>query len=201
LPEVHKRRLYEKKGYGSIFEFAAKLAGMSQEHVRRVLNLERTFEDKPSLHSLLINGKVSANKLVRIASIATPENQKELAQITETLSNRAIEAFVKDEKRALNEREEKPGSEICNIFELIDEKSKNESAYSEKCVGHNGLQKPLLGNKSVHVHLSTTPESHQTPVPILQYIKILESLSEETKNELLNLVEKASTLKNSLLKC
>lgn len=31
LPEVHRRKLYEKKGFSSIFEFAAKLAGMSEE--------------------------------------------------------------------------------------------------------------------------------------------------------------------------
>jgi hypothetical protein len=33
LPEVYKRKLYEKKKCGSIFEFAAKLCGVSEEHV------------------------------------------------------------------------------------------------------------------------------------------------------------------------
>ncbi|MBI5754420.1 hypothetical protein HZA40_04730, partial [Candidatus Peregrinibacteria bacterium] len=34
LPEVNKRKLYQKKGFGSIFEFAKKLAGLSEEQVR-----------------------------------------------------------------------------------------------------------------------------------------------------------------------
>jgi hypothetical protein len=125
LPEVFHCRLYEKKGFGSIFEFAAKLAGMSQEQVRVVLNLERKFEDKPVLKNLLIGGKVSANKLVRIASIATAENQQVLACMTEKLSNRAIETFVKDEKWAR-------------------EKSVIEN--------QNGLQEPLFDDKGLHVH-------------------------------------------------
>jgi hypothetical protein len=46
LPEVFRRRIYEKKGFNSIFEFAAKLAGMSQDQVRLVLNLEKKFADR-----------------------------------------------------------------------------------------------------------------------------------------------------------
>lgn len=39
LPEANRRYLYEKKGFSSIFEFAYKLAGLSEEQVRRALNL------------------------------------------------------------------------------------------------------------------------------------------------------------------
>jgi hypothetical protein len=79
LPEVYKRKLFEKKGFSSIFEFAAKLCGLSQEQVRLTLNLERRFEEMPTLKSMLENGEASINKLARIVSIATPENERELA--------------------------------------------------------------------------------------------------------------------------
>jgi len=98
LPEVARRRLYEKKGYSCLYEFAAKLVGMSRDLVNTVLRLDQKFEDKPVLHEALIEGKISANKLVRIASIATTENQEELATKIETLSNRAVEVFVQDYK-------------------------------------------------------------------------------------------------------
>jgi len=101
LPEVYKRRLYKKKHFESIYEFAAKLAGMSHEQVRLVLSLEQKFEDKPTLHSLLINGKVSANKLVRIAAIATTANQEDLANCVQVLSKNALETFVRDEKNSV----------------------------------------------------------------------------------------------------
>lgn len=98
LPEVHRRELYKKKGFSSIFEFAAKLAGVSEEQVRLVLNLEKRFEDKPVLKAVLVNGEVSVNKLARVASIATVENQEFLAMQTKLLPQAAIETLIRDEK-------------------------------------------------------------------------------------------------------
>jgi hypothetical protein len=98
LPEVCKRRLYEKKKFASIYEFAAKLAGFSREQVDAVIRLERKFEDKPALHAALVDGQISANKLIRIASIATTENQGELFEAVQKLSKSAIDVYVRDYK-------------------------------------------------------------------------------------------------------
>src|SRR3989344_3847884 len=75
LPEVNRRKLYEKKGFASIFEFAARLGGVSEEQVSCALNLNKRFENKPLLKKMLVNGEVSINKLARVASVATAENQ------------------------------------------------------------------------------------------------------------------------------
>lgn len=104
LPEVFRRKLYEKKGFSSIFEFSKKLAGLSEEQVRLVLNLEKRFEETPVLKSLLVEGKVSVNKLVRIVSIAKPENEKYLANQIQMLSQSAIETLVRDEKHSESDR-------------------------------------------------------------------------------------------------
>ena len=130
LPEVNRRRLYEKKGFGSIFEFAKKLAGLSEEQVRRVLNLERKFESTPVLKKMLVNGETSVNKLARIASIATPENQEILAEQVKLLSSRALETLARDERTA-----------------TIDEQIATAGPHNQ-----NGFQEPYFGNKSVHVH-------------------------------------------------
>jgi hypothetical protein len=98
LPEVFRRRLFEKKGFDSIFEFAKKLAGLSEEQVRLTLNLEKRFEKLPQLKNLLIRGEVSINKLARIVSIATEENQEFLAENVKLLSKTAVESLVRDEK-------------------------------------------------------------------------------------------------------
>ncbi|MEK9159787.1 MAG: hypothetical protein AAB383_03600 [Patescibacteria group bacterium] len=103
LPEVNRRRLYEKKGFESIFVFAAKLAGLSQEQVRLALNLEKRFSDKPSLKNLLLDGEVSLNKLTRVASIATVENEEELAEKVKLLSQPALETLVRDERQIASE--------------------------------------------------------------------------------------------------
>ncbi len=96
LPEVQRRRLYEKKGFNSIFEFAYKLAGLSEKQVRVVLNLRGRFEDKPVLKGLLESGEVSVNKLARVASIATPENEEELAEKVRILPQAALETMARD---------------------------------------------------------------------------------------------------------
>ncbi len=124
LPEVYKRQIYLKKGCGSIHEFAAKLAGVSYEQVNRVLSLEKRFVATPILHAALAEGNISVNKLLRLAPIATAENQTQLAKKAEVLSNRALEVFVQDYKR------EKTGD----------------------FVNEEGLWKAKTGYESVHVH-------------------------------------------------
>ncbi len=98
LPEVNRRKLYEQKGFSSIFEFAFKLAGLSEKQVRIALNLEKNFSDKPVLHDLFTTGRVSMNKLARVTSIATIENQEFLANQVQLLSKSAVETFVRDIK-------------------------------------------------------------------------------------------------------
>lgn len=132
LPEVNRRQLYTKKGFNSIFLFAYKIAGLSEEQVRRVLNLEKKFVDKPILKSLLTNGEVSVNKLARIASIATKQNQNELADKVQILPSRALETFVLDEKSSIN------------------------IAQKEYSATHSIFQDQEI-EKSVHVH-TATPE-------------------------------------------
>lgn len=129
LPEVDRRKLYEKRGLNSIFEFAYKFAGLSQEQVRRTLNLERRFGDKPNLKNLLINGEVSINKLARVASIATNENEGELAERVEVLPRGALEALVRDYK-------------ISQI----------QSAEESNLENQNGLNETLFDCESVRAH-------------------------------------------------
>ena len=124
LPEVNRRCLYEKKGFSSIFEFAAKLCGLSAEQVRLTLNLEKRFEKQPVLKKMLENGEASINKLTRIVSIATPENEEELAAKIKVLPIRALNTLVRDEKAVA------------------------ESAATEN---GNGLSKPLFEDKGLYV--------------------------------------------------
>jgi hypothetical protein len=109
LPEVWKRERaahesggswLKKRGFTCLYEFAAKLAGMSREQVDLVVRMERRFEDKPILHEALVSGAVSPHKLARVVSIATMENQREILRRVETLSKVALEVFVKDVKLA-----------------------------------------------------------------------------------------------------
>jgi len=97
LPEINRRRLYEKEGFLSIYHFAAVLGGVSREQVNRVINTEKTLEDKPLCKALLVQGKVSINKFSR-APIITKENDAEVAKSLQLLSQKELEIMRKDEK-------------------------------------------------------------------------------------------------------
>lgn len=121
LPEVDRRKLYEKRGFNSIFEFAYKFAGLSQEQVRLALNLERRFGDKPNLKSLLINGEVSINKLARVASIATNENEAELAERVQVLPKSTLETFIRDHRSHEEKKDDANGNGLKQT--LFEDKS------------------------------------------------------------------------------
>ena len=90
LPEVNKRQLFEKKGFSSIYEFAAKLGGVSREQVNLVLRLEKKFEERPIFKTALVQGEVSINKLARVASIINEKNEEDILAKTKILSKSAI---------------------------------------------------------------------------------------------------------------
>ncbi len=98
LPEIFRRQIYLKKKFSSIYEFAAKLGGVSKEQVDTVLRLDRKFEEMPVLKNALTEGEISISKISRIASIATTENQSELTEKAKILPKSVLEVFVKDVK-------------------------------------------------------------------------------------------------------
>lgn len=166
LPEVQRRKLYEKKGFDSIFEFANKLAGLSQEQVRRALNLEQRFASMPILKNLLIAGDVSVNKLARVASIATSQNQEELAEMVKILPRGALETMVRDYKIS---------TENINA---------NETS--------NGSSKALFEDKSVHVHTQSkiSLPNFQLSDEVMEKLNQLQSLGHDVNQIILQMLEK-----------
>lgn len=83
LPEIHKRRLYKRK-FHSIYEFAARLAGMTAQHVDEVLKLQALIASQ------------GWSKVRVVANVATKQNQGELAEIVQSLPKRAVETYVRE---------------------------------------------------------------------------------------------------------
>lgn len=129
LPEVNRRQLYERKGFSSIFEFAARLAGVSREQVKLALNLENRFGDKPILKEALVSGEISINKLAKIASIATIENQECLVEQAKLLPCRTLETLVRDEKLLMAPTVEDNG---MILFQNNDIKTGNQNGFLER---------------------------------------------------------------------
>ena len=98
LPEVARRALWRVHGFESVFVFAFKVGGVSKEQVERVLAVEERLRDKPLLHEMLVSGEVSMNKIVRVVSVTTPENEQTLAEQVKLLPRQALETLVRDMK-------------------------------------------------------------------------------------------------------
>ncbi len=96
LPAVNRRRLYDKKGFSSIFHFAAVLAGVSEEQVRRALNIEKRLESFPIVKEQLVSGEISVSKISKAIAMLTTENEKEVAAQLKTLSHTAFETLARD---------------------------------------------------------------------------------------------------------
>ena len=133
LPEIYRLKVYEEKGFKSIFEYAAKKAGISKEQVRLTLQLDQKFEDKPTLHKALTKGEISLNKLARVRSVATKENEEFWAEKAKLLPQRALETLVRDERIA------------TQVTAAATQESKNET--------RNGLFESKISDKNLHVQV------------------------------------------------
>lgn len=95
LPEIYRRRLYKRRGFASVHEFAAKLAGMSHEKVNRILRLATHLEDKPTLKTIFESGAVNYSKIEKVVYVATAKNEGLWAEKVVTLPQPALELCVR----------------------------------------------------------------------------------------------------------
>ena len=187
LPEVYKRRLYEKKKFSSIYEFAAKLAGFSHEQVDAVIRLERKFEDKPALHAALVEGKISANKLIRIASIATAENQGELFEAAKKLSKTAIDVYVKDYRYSQSEADRNGERAQCGLQHLTAELDNKVAGRNGLLTGENGPKS--LPGQSTWLESSGVPKGTDVKTANIDF-EIIAALTPELKIKIKVLIDK-----------
>lgn len=102
LPEIAKHRIWEQKGFGSIYEYAAKLAGMSRDTVDDALRIMRRIADKPALQKVVeIKGINAIRPVVTIATAETAEFWAEKAKI---MSKNTLEVYVREIRKQENFR-------------------------------------------------------------------------------------------------
>ena len=97
LPEVEKRRLHKHHGCHTLYEFAAKQAGMTKDTVDEILKVHQKLIDKPILRSLMM--EQGWGKLRIVASIATLETQEFWAEKVITMSKITLQTFVNELKK------------------------------------------------------------------------------------------------------
>ncbi|MFH1218230.1 MAG: hypothetical protein V1679_00090 [Candidatus Peregrinibacteria bacterium] len=94
LPEIERHQIWKKKRFGSIYEYAAKLAGMSHRQAEDALRIMKKIEDKPDLIEVVREKGV--NSVRPIVTIATRENAKFLAEKAKNMSVNTLRVFRRD---------------------------------------------------------------------------------------------------------
>lgn len=195
LPEVHARRLYERRNFRSIYHFAAVLGGVGERLVDDVLRLEKRFEAMPKLRAALVNGEIGLSKLVRIVSVVELENEAEICEKIRSLSKRAVDVLVKEMVVGRGEVSNSSGlfgndvwrgdrGEIVNAGGLLENQVVKDGCSGVKY--RNGSHEPLLSPKS--------PPGRNFD------FEILNALSPEVKAKLKELIDKEIDINSILLK-
>jgi len=97
LPEINRHAIWQKKGFGSIYEYAAKLAGMSRNTVDDALRILEKIEDKPNLR--LVAEQKGLGAVRPVATLATSENEKFWARKAAGMSKNTLETYVREYKK------------------------------------------------------------------------------------------------------
>lgn len=111
LPQIERRRIWEKKGFGSIYEYAAKLSGMSRFKVTDSLRVLRKIKDKPEI--MKVAEKKGVGAVRPVATIVSTETDGFWADKSRKMTQNTLRTFVRDFK---NESGVNPGSPTDNAL-------------------------------------------------------------------------------------
>ena len=142
-----------------------------------------------------MNGDASVNKLARVASIATSENEEILAEQVKLLSKSALETLVRDEKlachgenqnglqKALFNPKSVPGHRLN--FEIDDEIIQELNELNSKNINVNELLRTMLQQRKAEISQSQGRVPAKTKSTTSRYIpvKIKKILKQEHGNK------------------
>ena len=96
LPEIVREMIWKEKGFGSIYEYAAKLACLSRGQVDDALRIMKRIEDKPEL--IKVARQKSINAVRPVAAVSTKDTAKMWAEKAQKMSKNALELFVRESR-------------------------------------------------------------------------------------------------------
>lgn len=100
LPEIYNTGIYRRYGFHTIYEYGSKLAGLSHDTIRKVLNLHEQLKDAPVLRAELEQGQIGWSKIKTVASIVKPDNEQILVEKIKTMPKSALEVLVREVKKS-----------------------------------------------------------------------------------------------------
>jgi hypothetical protein len=146
LPHIARERVWEAKGFSSIHEYGAKLAGLSRSAVEDALRLMRKVEGKKKIMKVV--ERKGVNAIRPIVSLVNEENEKFWAEKAMEMSNGTLRQYVREMKRENFRDIPKNTSDIPQ--EKAKSFSKNESQKFQALLKNENIEKleKLKGERS-----------------------------------------------------
>ena len=96
LLEIDRRKLYEKRGFSSVGDYAFELAGIKPRKARYLVLIARRLEKLPRIREAFDSGTLSWTKTREIVGVATPDTELDWLLKAKALSNRDLEKAVRE---------------------------------------------------------------------------------------------------------
>jgi len=96
LLEMNDRRGHESYGFSSIFDYAAERFGFSERKTGYLLSLARRLKRLPHLAEALASGKLGWTKAVKVAEVATAQDEVMWVESALRLSVRELERKIRN---------------------------------------------------------------------------------------------------------
>ena len=98
LPKIEQHRVWDRGEFRSIYEYAAKLAGMTREAVNNSLRILKKVEDMPEIIEVIKLKGISAVK--PIENVVTVESANFWAGKVRIMSKHTLETYVKEMRKS-----------------------------------------------------------------------------------------------------
>lgn len=165
LPEIDRRQVWRKKKFSSIYEYAAKLAGMSRDTVNDALRVLRKIEDKLLIKQVVEEKGINAVK--PIVNLLTSENEKFWAEKAKEMSKNTLQTYIKDFRQNYRlDGRAGPSSQSVKIT-ISMELNSNLAAQLQKMKGDMSWEELMMEFvqwSSEKIELKTVGEARPMPV-------------------------------------
>jgi len=160
LPEVERGRVWKKKGFSSLYEYAAKLACMSRRQVDDALWILRKVENRPFLRRVVEQKGINAVRPV--ISIVDSKNEQFWAAKAMEMSNNTLRTYVREFRDIPRFKPEK----VKIVIEVDSEVAQELAKYDDL----NLLMRELLALKRQKPPPVKENATRHIPNPIKNYI-------------------------------
>lgn len=142
LPKIERQLIWQKKGFKSIYEYAAKIAGIGRATVDDALRILAKIEDKPAL--LKVVEAKGINAVRPVVTIATVETSEFWAEKAGKMSKHTLEIYIQEMRKGNNYEES-----LSDLFPLKIDKNQ---------VGLFEVQNDQKSNAGLHISSRTGTE-------------------------------------------